>query len=561
VAFEIGQRVGDYEVVSMLGAGGMGRVYRVRNLISDRTEAMKVLLPDLVVEQDLAGRFISEIRMLASFDHPNIAQFYTAFQVDNQLVMMMEFVEGYTLEQLATQGPLPESDTINYMQQVLSALSYAHGRGVVHRDIKPANIMLTSHGVVKLMDFGIAKAQREVDLTRPGTTMGSLYYMSPEQVRGEAVDARSDIYSIGIMMYELMAGRRPFEADSAYAILNQQCNVAPQPPVEINPQLPAALSEIILCALQKDPACRFQNAQAVHNALCQVAARPDSTLTAEGVPFTPVVIPGAAQPATSRPATFPPATPQPSTYQPPTYQPVTYQPAAAQPAAMAAAPASSSHRGAWITVGALAVLVVLAAAAAGLPHLFHTSAKTDSDSTVPTASTTASVAAPPPAAPALPPAAAVPPPAAAPVPAPAAVPTTPDQTTPGNAPKTPVIKNDRPSTPPRPVYKPGGSPPAEVTKQPDNAGPTAQEVQQAHEQKIQLDARASSVSASVEGLKRQQEAEGLGLRQDMAGAYARMNSYLRLANDNLNNGNIAAASSYMDKADKEISTLESFFGK
>jgi serine/threonine-protein kinase len=561
VAFEIGQRVGDYEVVSMLGAGGMGRVYRVRNLISDRTEAMKVLLPDLVVEQDLASRFISEIRMLASFDHPNIAQFYTAFQVDNQLVMMMEFVEGYTLEQLATQGPLPESDTINYMQQVLSALSYAHGRGVVHRDIKPANIMLTSHGVVKLMDFGIAKAQREVDLTRPGTTMGSLYYMSPEQVRGEAVDARSDIYSIGIMMYELMAGRRPFEADSAYAILNQQCNVAPQPPVEINPQLPAALSEIILCALQKDPACRFQNAQAVHNALCQVAARPDSTLTAEGVPFTPVVIPGAAQPATSRPATFPPATPQPSTYQPPTYQPVTYQPAAAQPAAMAAAPASSSHRGAWITVGALAVLVVLAAAAAGLPHLFHTSAKTDSDSTVPTASTTASVAAPPPAAPALPPAAAVPPPAAAPVPAPAAVPTTPDQTTPGNAPKTPVIKNDRPSTPPRPVYKPGGSPPAEVTKQPDNAGPAAQEVQQAHEQKIQLDARASSVSASVEGLKRQQEAEGLGLRQDMAGAYARMNSYLRLANDNLNNGNIAAASSYMDKADKEISTLESFFGK
>ncbi len=563
MAFEIGQRVGDYEVVSMLGAGGMGRVYRVRNLISDRTEAMKVLLPDLVVEQDLAGRFISEIRMLASFDHPNIAQFYTAFQVDNQLVMMMEFVEGYTLEQLATQGPLPESDTINYMQQVLSALSYAHGRGVVHRDIKPANIMLTSHGVVKLMDFGIAKAQREVDLTRPGTTMGSLYYMSPEQVRGEAVDARSDIYSIGIMMYELMAGRRPFEADSAYAILNQQCNVAPQPPVEINPQLPAALSEIILCALQKDPAYRFQNAQAVHNALCQVAARPDSTLTAEGVPFTPVVIPGPAQPATSRPATFPPATPQPSTYQPPTYQPVTYQPAAAQPAAMAAAPASSSHRGAWITVGALAVLVVLAAAAAGLPHLFHTSAKTDSDNPVPTASGTASVAAPAPAAAPVPaPAAApVPAPAAAPVPAPAAVPTTPDQTTPGNAPKTPVIKNDRPSTPPRPVYKPGGGTTSEVTKQPDHTGPTAEEVQQAHEQKIQLDSRASSVSASIESLKRQQEAEGLGLRQDMAGAYARMNSYLRLANDNLNNGNIAAASSYMDKADKEISTLESFFGK
>jgi eukaryotic-like serine/threonine-protein kinase len=320
--------------------------------------------------------------------------------------------------------------------------------------------------------------------------------------------------------------------------------------------LPAALSEIILCALQKDPAYRFQNAQAVHNALCQVAARPDSTLTAEGVPFTPVVIPGVAQPATSRPATS-----QPATFRPAPSQPAAAQPAISQPAAaMAAAPASSSHRGAWITVGALAVLVVLAAAAVGLPHLFHTSAKTDSDSTVQTASGTASVAAPP-AAPVPAPVAPVPPPAAVSVPAPAAVPTTPDQTTPGNAPKTPVIKNDRPSTPPRPVYKPGGSPPGEVTKQPVNAGPTAEEVQQAHEQKIQLDSRASSVSASVEALKRQQEAEGLGLRQDMAGAYARMNSYLRLANDNLNNGNIAAASSYMDKADKEISTLESFFGR
>ena len=512
MAFEIGDRVGDYEVVSMLGVGGMGRVYRVRNVISDRTEAMKVLLPDLVAEPDLAARFISEIRMLASFDHPNIAQLHTAFQVDNQLVMMMEFVEGDTLEQRAKQGPIPQNDTINYMQQVLSALSYAHGRGVVHRDIKPANIMLTSDGVVKLMDFGIAKAQTKVDLTRPGTTMGSLYYMSPEQVRGGTVDARSDIYSLGVMMYELLAGRRPFEADSAYAILNQQCNVAPQPPVEMNPQLPAALSEIILCALQKDPANRFQNAQAVHNALRQVAASPDGTLTAVGVPFTPVVIPEAAQPAIS------------------------------QGSAIAAASASSSHRGAWIAVGALAVLVVLAAAATGLPHLFHTSAKTESDSPVPTAS----VAAPPPA----------------------AVPTNPDQTTTGNAPKTPaksagapVIKNDRPPTPPRPVYKPDGGTPREVTKQPDNAGPTADEVQQAHEQKIQLDARASSVSASLEGLKRQQQADGLGLRQDMASTYARMNSYLRLANDNLDNGNIAAARSYMDKADKEISTLETFFGK
>ena len=231
--------------------------------------------------------------MLASFDHPNIAQLHTAFQVDNQLVMMMEFVEGFTLEQRAKQGPIPPSDILNYRQQVLAALSYAHGRGVVHRDIKPANIMVTPHGVVKLMDFGIAKSHTEMDLTRPGTTMGSLYYMSPEQVRGGTVDARSDIYSVGIMMYELLAGRRPFEADSAYGILQQQCNVAPQPPIAVNQQLPQPLSDLIMCALAKDPANRFQNAQAVANALKQIAAGLDTTAKAAEVPFTPVVLPGA----------------------------------------------------------------------------------------------------------------------------------------------------------------------------------------------------------------------------------------------------------------------------
>ena len=338
----------------------MGHVYQVRNVISNRIEAMKVLLPDLVAEPDLAARFISEIRMLASFDHPNIAQLHTAFQADNQLVMMMEFVEGITLEQRAKQGPIPLSDTLNYMQQVLAALSYAHGRGVVHRDIKPANIMVTPHGVVKLMDFGIAKSHTEMDLTRPGTTMGSLYYMSPEQVRGGTVDARSDIYSVGIMMYELLAGRRPFEADSAYGILQQQCNVAPQPPIAVNQLLSQPLSDLIMCALAKDPANRFQNAQAVANALKQVAAGLDTTAQEAEVPFTPVVLPGAA-----------PAPPR----------------------------APASHRAAWITVGALAVLVVVACAAIGLPRLFHTSAKTESDSEP---AARASLAANPPASPAPP---------------------------------------------------------------------------------------------------------------------------------------------------------------
>jgi serine/threonine-protein kinase len=584
VPFEIGQQVGDYEVVSVLGAGGMGQVYRVRNVISDRTEAIKVLLPDLCAEPDLAARFISEIRMLASFDHPNIAQLHTALQVDNQLFMVMEFVEGSTLEQRAKRGAIPQADIINYMQQVLSALSYAHGRGVVHRDIKPANIMLTSLGVIKLMDFGIAKSQTESDLTRPGTTMGSLYYMSPEQVRGGPIDARSDIYSIGVMMYELFAGRRPFEADSAYGILDQQCHDAPPPPVSVNPQLPAALSDLILCAMAKDPADRFQNALAVNNALRQVAAAHNASATAQGVPFTPAqgipfprsqrapfspaqgtpVAPVQAAPFAPAQATpFPPA--QATPFTPPQATPFApvVVPGAAQPVA---APPPSAHRGAWIALGAFAVLVAVAGAAVGLPRLFHTSAKVETVSDQP--AKPPSPVSPSPVSPSPVVVAPVVPPAPAPTPAPAPAPTP----APAPAYQPPVSSSPAPGAEDRAETRRAARREylrealttrvnERAVNQATNAGPTAEEVDQAREQKIALDARASAVSASVETLKRQQEADGVGLRRDMATAYARMNAYLGEANADLASGNIPAARNHLDKADKEISTLESFLGK
>src|SRR5690348_16619613 len=270
MALDVGQRVGDYEILSVLGAGGMGRVYRVRNFISDRVEAMKVLLPDYASEPELAARFMAEIRTLATLEHPNIAQLRTAFQFENQFIMIMEFVEGATLESLARQGGVPIDQMLEYASQVLSALSYAHGRGVTHRDIKPANIMITAHGVVKLMDFGIAKSNADMQLTRPGTTMGSVYYMSPEQVRGDTVDARSDIYSFGITLYEMLAGRRPFQADSSYSVLNAQLNEAPVPPIEVNPALSPTLNAIILTAMAKAPSDRFQSAEAFRNAIRNV---------------------------------------------------------------------------------------------------------------------------------------------------------------------------------------------------------------------------------------------------------------------------------------------------
>src|SRR5436305_15107221 len=269
---QIGSTIGDYQVVGILGAGGMGKVYKVRNVISDRVEAMKVLLPDLANAPELADRFLREIKVQASLEHPNIASLHTAVRVENQLVMLMEFVEGVTLDQKLKHGPLPPADALNYIMQVLSALEYAHARGVVHRDIKPANMMLTPGGVVKLMDFGIARSSADHKLTQTGTTVGSLYYMSPEQIQGvNAPDARSDLYSVGVTLYELVTGKRPFDGDSQFSIMSAHLQSTPTPPIALDPKLPQALNDIILLSVAKDPAHRFQSAGAFRQALSNVA--------------------------------------------------------------------------------------------------------------------------------------------------------------------------------------------------------------------------------------------------------------------------------------------------
>src|SRR5579872_2216635 len=269
---QIGSTIGDYQVIGILGAGGMGKVYKVRNTISDRVEAMKVLLPDLGNAPELADRFMREIKVQASLEHPNIAGLHTALRVDNQLLMLMEFVEGVTLDQKLKDGPLPVEGAVDYMSQVLSALEYAHAHGVIHRDIKPANMMLTPSGVVKLMDFGIAKAATDHRLTMTGTTLGSLYYMSPEQIQGTAgLDARSDLYSMGVSLYELVTGKRPFDGDSQFAIMAAHLQTNPVPPIQIDPKLPQMLNDVILMSVLKDPNARFQSAAAFRNALGNIA--------------------------------------------------------------------------------------------------------------------------------------------------------------------------------------------------------------------------------------------------------------------------------------------------
>ena len=333
---QIGSTVGDYQVIGILGAGGMGKVYKVRNIISDRVEAMKVLLPDLANAPDLADRFLREIKVQASLEHPNIASLHTALRVENQLLMLMEFVEGETLEQkLKEQGRLPVASAVDYISQVLSALEYAHAHGVIHRDIKPANMMLTPAGVVKLMDFGIAKASSDHKLTMTGTTLGSLYYMSPEQIQGAVnLDARSDLYSVGVSLYELVTGKRPFDGDSQFAIMSAHLKNTPVPPVALDPTLPQAVNDIILLSVAKDPNARFQGAAAFRNALASVAPASGAGAFA-GLPTA--VIPPAVQPTAPLPQN--------------------------PPVMMPAAPARArGHRGLWMALGGIATAAVIIAA-------------------------------------------------------------------------------------------------------------------------------------------------------------------------------------------------------
>src|SRR5713101_1992783 len=298
------KRLGDYEILDVLGSGGMGRVYKVRNVITDRVEAMKVLLPDLQGHEEVAARFLREIKVLAALKHPNIAALLTALTIENQLVMIMEYVEGQSLSSRLNQGAIPAGEALKYVDQVLDALSYAHKQHVIHRDIKPANMMLTPEGTVKLMDFGIARSGTEPrKLTATGSTLGSLSYMSPEQVKGEAADERSDLYSLGISLYEMVTGEKPFHGDSDFSIMAAQINQPPTPPVNLQPGLPKLVNDIILQSIAKAPEQRFQSANAFRQAVKQAGSDMQNEVTlvrgSQEIPANAVVAPLSNQNATT----------------------------------------------------------------------------------------------------------------------------------------------------------------------------------------------------------------------------------------------------------------------
>ncbi len=271
MSLHVGEAVGDYRVVGIIGAGGMGQVFQVEHKITKRKEAMKVLIADLADDTQIQ-RFKREIEVQARLNHPNIAAVHNAFRLKDRLILVLEFVEGRTLENILKRGKLPWETGFDYMRQTLDALSYAHENGVIHRDVSPANLMVTDSGLVKLMDFGVAKSLGDFRLTDGGSMIGSLYYMAPEQVKGGSEpDPRADVYSAGAILYEIVTGRRPFDYQDRFSLMVAQVEEQARPPREIEPELPAGLDEIILKALAKDPGARYQSAKELLHALEQVS--------------------------------------------------------------------------------------------------------------------------------------------------------------------------------------------------------------------------------------------------------------------------------------------------
>ncbi|MDZ7631349.1 MAG: serine/threonine-protein kinase [Gemmatimonadaceae bacterium] len=271
----IGSQLGNYRVISRLGEGGMGTVYRATDTMLDRDVALKVLRPELARQAALVERFRAEAVALARLRHEHIAALYGLDRQGDELVMVMEFVSGETLESRLTRlGPMPWQETIPIMRGVLAALGHAHVRGVVHRDIKPANVMVDADGTVKVMDFGIARLMGENRQTRAGVAIGTPTYMAPEQLRGEDVDGRTDLYAAGALLFELLTGRVAFEADSDYSLMMQQLNEPPVAPSSVVPGVPRAMDAAVSRAMAKKPAQRFASATDFSRALDEIT--PDS---------------------------------------------------------------------------------------------------------------------------------------------------------------------------------------------------------------------------------------------------------------------------------------------
>jgi len=254
-----------YEIIEKIGSGGMATVYKAKCHVLNRYVAIKILRDEFTTDDEFIKRFEVEAQSAASITHPNIVSVYDVGADGNLYYIVMELIKGKTLKEIIVEekGPLPWKWSVNIAGQIASALETAHKNHIIHRDIKPHNIIITEDGVAKVTDFGIAKAVSNSTITAFGTTIGSVHYFSPEHARGGYTDEKSDLYSLGVVMYEMLTGKVPFDADTPVSVALKHMQEEPTPPIEVNPNIPSAVNDIIMKALRKDTNLRYQNATAM----------------------------------------------------------------------------------------------------------------------------------------------------------------------------------------------------------------------------------------------------------------------------------------------------------
>jgi predicted Ser/Thr protein kinase len=576
----IGKQIANYQITEKLGEGGMGVVYKGMDSNLARPVAIKMLSAQLAHDPEIVERFRAEARAQANLSHANLAVLYAFLVEDGTAFMVMEFVEGQTFEQMIrARGPIPPDVALPLFKQALCGVGAAHRVGIVHRDIKPSNIMLNTQGVVKVMDFGIAKVVGSRGMTRTGMQLGTPAYMAPEQIQNRPIDTRTDIYALGITLYQMLSGQLPFQHESDFETMNSHVAATPPPMKQMFAYAPVQYQNVVMKALEKDPNYRFQTVEEFSAALDNPESVPEpgsaATIMPAGVSRTVVapvvgrtVIEGSAAAAASAPGVA--KTVMQGGVAPTVMAGSAGIPASAQAPIVAKKGGwNSGHKFAVAAVGA--VVIILAVVSFGKKGPTQTVSQVNA----PSASSAQG----------------------SPLGAPQVAAAAPAATVPDDLMKAaadPALGGGSPSAATKPTAGasvktgPGGAvaisaPGAKVNVSPNGSvqvnapgvnvsvpaqeappvmpAMSTQEVDELEHRIDQFSARAAAINNSLDRMQKQQAASGYGLRGDMVAAQASMQLNLQKAQSLMQHGDPVKAKKYLDVATANAETLEQFLGR